>query len=207
MNIIEYIKTHFLKYQIQLENKIYFKTEVDNLIKNVDVDTSTLMKKDIYDNDADGVVDKSLSTTKIEGIEETPFFSVYGKSPNGETGFYEFPIGVIDENTNKFQSVRQNALANNTYAIDLIRENKINDLIVQAYEFHEGEQDIVTTLREFNNTDSSNFYYDEAHISFEDGMKIKNNFKIKSTLNSDNFYEIDLSNFIDIKGINEGGNN
>ena len=100
------------------------KTDLEEKINNID--TSIFMSKSIYDNDEDGIVDKSKVAEKIEGIESTPLFSVYGKSPNGEEGFYEFPIGYIDDQTNKFQSVRQNAKANEVYTIELIQPNKLN---------------------------------------------------------------------------------
>ena len=170
------------------------KTDLEEKINNID--TSIFMSKSIYDNDEDGIVDKSKVAEKIEGIESTPLFSVYGKSPNGEEGFYEFPIGYIDDQTNKFQSVRQNAKANEVYTIELIQPNKLNDLIIQAYEFVQGEQDVVTTLKEFNNKDASNFYYDSNNLVFtEDGAKIKNEYEIASVKNEETgFYELDFSN-------------
>ena len=170
------------------------KTDLEEKINNID--TSIFMNKSIYDNDEDGIVDKSKVAEKIEGTESAPLFSVYGKSPNGEEGFYEFPIGYIDDQTNKFQSVRQNAKANDVYTIELIQPNKLNDLIIQAYEFVQGEQDAVTTLKEFNNKDASNFYYDSNNIIFtEDGAKIKNEYKVASVKNEETgFYELDFSN-------------
>ena len=170
------------------------KTDLEEKINNID--TSIFMSKSIYDNDEDGIVDKSKVSEKVEGIESTPLFSVYGKSPNGEEGFYEFPIGYIDDQTNKFQSVRQNAKANEVYTIELIQPNKLNDLIIQAYEFVQGEQDVVTTLKEFNNKDASNFYYDSNNLVFtEDGAKIKNEYEVASVKNEETgFYELDFSN-------------
>ena len=98
-------------------------------------------------------------------------FSVYGKSPSGEEGYYEFPIRYINDQTNKFQSVRQDAKANEVYIVELIKQNKLNDLIIQCYEFQKGKQDIVTTLKEFNNSDGNNFYYDKDNFVFtENGI-------------------------------------
>ena len=170
------------------------KTDLEEKINNID--TSNFMDKSTYDNDNDGIVDKSKYSESIEGIESSALFSVYGKSPNGEEGFYEFPIGYIDDQTNKFQSVRQNAKANEVYVIELIKQNKLNDLIIQAYEFTEGAQDVVTTLKEFNNKDASNFYYDKDNLLFTDeGAKIKDDYEVISTKNEDTgFYELDLSN-------------
>lgn len=165
------------------------KVDIDEKIKNID--TKNLLTKDMYDTDDDGIVDKAK---KIYGIEESSLFSVYGKSPTGEEGFYEFPIGTIYDNTNKFQSVRQDVIANEVYIIDLINKNKQNNLIVQCYEFKEGEQDHTTTLRTFNNTDEDNFYYNSDEIEFKNGMKIKNNYIIANSLNSDYFYESEVIN-------------
>ncbi len=169
------------------------KTDLEEKISNID--TSNFMGKAIYDTDDDGIVDKSKYSESIEGIESAPLFSVYGKSPEGKEGYYEFPIGYIDDQTNKFQSVRQNAKANEVYTIELISPNKLNDLIIQAYEFIQGEQDVVTTLKEFNNKDANNFYYDKDNVVFTDeGAKIKNDYEVISTKNEDTgFYELDLS--------------
>lgn len=195
MEVKEYIDTLITKLKTNISSTFYNKTEVDNLLDNVEVDTSTLLDKDTYASKTnEGSVKMADKAKKIEGIEESALFSVYGKSPSGEEGFYEFPIGIIDEDTNKFQSVRQNAKANEVYTVELINENKKNDLIVQCYEFKEGEQDVVTTLREFNNTDKDNFYYNEDNIDFNNGMKVKNNYEISSTLNSDGFYESKIIN-------------
>lgn len=160
----------------KIKETFYNKEEIDDKLKNINVD-------------------KANVANKIKGIESAPLFSVYGKSPNGEMGFYEFPIGVINDETNKFQSVRQNAKANEVYTIELISPNKLNDLIIQAYEFIQGEQDVVTTLKEFNNKDANNFYYDKDNLVFtNEGAKIKNIYNVMSTNNQDTgFYELDLS--------------
>ena len=170
------------------------KTDLEEKINNID--TSNFMGKAIYDTDDDGIVDEAKTTNTIKGLESATLFSVYGKSPNGEEGFYEFPIGYIDDQTNKFQSVRQNAKANEVYVIELIKQNKLNDLIIQAYEFTQGEQDVVTTLKEFNNGDSDNFYYDKDNLVFtSDGCKIKNEYEVTSTPSTteEGLYEIDFS--------------
>lgn len=169
------------------------KTDLEEKINNID--TSTFMSKAIYDTDDDGIVDEAKTASMIKGLESASLFSVYGKSPSGEEGYYEFPIGYIDDQTNKFQSVRQNAKANEVYTVELIKSNKLNDLIIQAYEFTEGTQDVVSTLKEFNNKDASNFYYDKDNLVFTDeGAKIKNEHEVISTKNEDTgFYELDLS--------------
>ena len=169
------------------------KTDLEEKINNID--TSNFMGKAIYDTDDDGIVDEAKTANTIKGLESASLFSVYGKSPSGEEGYYEFPIGYIDDQTNKFQSVRQNAKANQIYTVELIKSNKLNDLIIQAYEFTEGTQDVVTTLKEFNNKDANNFYYDKDNLVFTDeGTKIKNEHEVNSTKNEDTgFYELDLS--------------
>ena len=169
------------------------KTDLEEKISNID--TSTFMDKNTYDTDDDGIVDEAKTANTIKGLESASLFSVYGKSPEGKEGYYEFPIGYIDDQTNKFQSVRQDAKANEVYTVELIKSNKLNDLIIQAYEFTEGTQDVVTTLKEFNNKDANNFYYDKDNLAFTDeGAKIKNIYNVMSTRNEDTgFYELDLS--------------
>ena len=169
------------------------KTELNEKIDKISTDN--FMDKNTYDIDNDGIVDKSKYSESIEGMESAPLFSVYGKSPEGKEGYYEFPIGYIDDQTNKFQSVRQDAKANEVYTIELIKSNKLNDLIIQAYEFIQGEQDVVTTLKEFNNKDANNFYYDKDNVVFtNEGATIKNEHEVISTKNEDTkFYELDFS--------------
>ena len=200
MKIREYIDSKIKILQSSIKSKFYDKNEIDTKLQDIDIDSTKLMKKTIYDSDDDGIIDEAKTAQKIKGIEEQPFFSVYGKSPEGKEGFYEFPIGHIDDQTNKFQSVKQNAKANQIYTVELIKTNKLNDLIIQAYEFTEGMQDVVTTLKEFNNKDANNFYYDKNNLVFTDeGVKIKNKHEVISTKNEDTgFYELDLSeeNFI-----------
>ena len=169
------------------------KTDLEEKISNID--TSTFMDKNTYDTDNDGIVDEAKTANTIKGLESASLFSVYGKSPEGKEGYYEFPIGYIDDQTNKFQSVRQDAKANEVYTVELIKTNKLNDLIIQAYEFIQGEQDVVTTLKEFNNKDANNFYYDKDNVVFtNEGAKIKNEYEVISTKNEDTkFYELDFS--------------
>lgn len=162
-----------------------------------------LMEKSVYDYNNDGVVnsaDMASVANKIQGIESAPLYSVYGKSPSGVTGFYEIPIGTFDEK-DKFQSVRQDVKANVTYTIELADTNKLNDFIIQGYEFHPGEQNVVTTLKEFNNTNKDNFLYDENNIVFDSGMSIKNKFSSESVLNSDGMNEISMNDFLSIYSV------
>ena len=191
------LKAILRDFKSKIVDKTTFEQTKNELTDKIDnIDTSVFMDKSTYDNDNNGVVDKASVASKVEGIESSALFSVYGKSPNGEEGFYEFPIGYIDDQTNKFQSVRQNAKANEVYVIELIKQNKLNDLIIQAYEFTQGEQDVVTTLKEFNNSDSSNFYYDKDNVIFtENGCKIKNEYEITSTPSTteEGLYELNFS--------------
>ena len=195
ISLKEYIDSLISKLKNNIINTFYKKEEIDKKIENITVDTTNLLDKQTYDSDDDGVVDNAKKAEKITGLEAAPLFSVYGKSPDGEEGYYEFPIGYIDDQTNKFQSVRQNAKANEVYTVELIKSNKLNDLIIQAYEFTEGTQDVVSTLKEFNNSDASNFYYDKDNLVFtNEGAKIKNEYEVMSTKNEDTgFYELDLS--------------
>lgn len=209
MDIVTYIKENVTRLGQKIDTLFYRQTEIDTKLDNITIDTSELLDKSTYASETnEGSIKMADEAKKIEGIEESTLFSVYGKSPSGVEGFYEFPIGVIDENTNKFQSVRQNAIANEVYTVELINENKKNDLIVQCYEFIPGEQDLVTTLREFNNTDKDNFYYNTENIEFDNGMQIKNNYKLNNTQNDDKFYESELINkndFLNIIEIKLGG--
>lgn len=81
-----------------------------------------------------------------------------------------------------------NTTANNTHQISLNNESQC-DLIIQAWEFEEGQQDVVSIIKNFNNADKNNFYYNKDNISFDDKCKIKDSYELKSELNSEGFHE------------------
>ena len=66
--------------------------------------------------------------------------------------------------------------------------------IVQAWEFEEGSQDVITVLKTFDNREVNNFYYNKENVEFNDNeCKIKDSYKLNTTLNSNTkLYETKL---------------
>ena len=142
----------------------------------------------------DGSVKLADKALNLSESDDAQAFTYYGKNKNGEIGFHPFPIGVNDEVHNP-QAVKFDVKSGDTISVDLLKENKDNDLIVQGYEFVEGARDVSTVLKAFNNTEQENFVYDTNNIDFTNGIHIKNVYSINSTKNTDtSFYETDIIN-------------
>ena len=100
--------------------------------------------------------------------------------------------------TNIKQYVFLNVTASQEYTkpLDLVDTDKI---IIQPYKFIPGEQNIVSTIKEFNNAEKQNFIYDPENVIFtEEGMQIKNEFVYTSVAESDYYksQEINKADFI-----------
>ena len=94
----------------------------------------------------------------------------------------------------------------NVNAGDPISVNSDVDLtdgkvIDSCLKFVEGEENVVKVLKSFDNTQENSFYYNKDEVEFIEGMSIKKSHIENSTLNSDGFYEIDLSKYIEINSI------
>ena len=92
-----------------------------------------------------------------------------------------------------------NVVADSTYSINIDKGSKLCDQIVQVWEFEEGTTNITTIAKTFNNAEKDNFYYDsENGIEFtEDVCKVKDEFELSISLNSDGFYESEVINKAD----------
>lgn len=205
MNTQQFIEAVSAKVLGFIKTLFYNKEEIDTKLENVEVNTSTLLDKETYASkiNSDSVKKADISSN-IEGYDTSGEFTYYGKNKNGEIGFHPFPIGDNGE-INNFQSVKLNVKTNDNIYIELLNENTNNDLIIQGYEFQEGEQNISSTIKIFNNAESANFNYNEENIDFSNGMHIKNKYTISNSLdNTSGFYEseiINKSDFVNLVGI------
>lgn len=93
------------------------------------------------------------------------------------------PIG----NGTLAQKVLLNVQNNKRYNIPINNSN--NRVLTQAFKFVEGEQNIIETIKSFQNNDKDNFYYDENNVIFNnEGSSIKNLFNLE-TINNNNLFE------------------
>lgn len=75
---------------------------------------------------------------------------------------------------------------------------------IQCFKHEDGAQNVIKNIKEFNNTNKDNFYFNSENISFQNSMKINTTHKLESVLNGDGLYETSIikkSNYKDIKYI------
>lgn len=72
--------------------------------------------------------------------------------------------------------------------------------IVQAYKFIAGEQDVINTIKEFNNGEEANFYYDKDNLVFNEGCSIRTEWNLQVT-EQNGLYETEVINKAKFKEI------
>lgn len=167
-------------------------------------DVSKFMTKEEYATDIKGLVIKSDVANKLAGVENAQPNMYYGLDSMGNIGFHFIPNsdnGQISHGVKVTQKVLLNPSVNEVYSIPLVSGDYAdNKVLVQAYKFQQGSDDIVETLKVFNNANKDNFYYDESNIDFTNkGCQIKNKWKLNMTQREDGTWitdPIDKSDFI-----------
>lgn len=158
-----------------------------------------VLEKDIYaSKENEGYVKKSETAKTLESMKNLDPMCYVGSNSEGEIGAFPFPIGSNDT-TNNFQVVKLNVRAGETHSIDLLSEDKTTNSIVQCFEYFAGMENVVQTLKVFNNSSTDNFYYNKNAVDFQDGMKIQNVFKYPLKPNADGYYETDPINLKEFK--------
>ena len=96
-----------------------------------------------------------------------------------------------------------------TEPIQIYTNDINNKLVIDNYKFVEGESDITSIIKEFNNKKESNFIYNNDVVTFNNtSMHIKNKYLLTNNLNDDtNLYESDVINKSDFIEISEVTNN
>lgn len=167
-------------FQIETTDDVYLVyTQKEIVAGTVDVDLTGYMDKKTYESDVNvGNVKKSDSSLKIEGVNSSNPLTYYGKDSSGKIGFHAFPVDA-----NKDGEVQQKVLLNVTngsvHSIPTIGDITDGKSIIQAYKFVQGEQNVIRTIKEFNNGEEENFYCDKSNISFKNGCSINSEFLVK----------------------------
>lgn len=121
-----------------------------------------------------------------------------GSTISGSSG----SAGNVDISQNTFENVA----ANDIKYININGGSLGDKFIGQAYKFIPGESNIVETLKSFNNDDASNFNFNDEIVEFtNNGMGIKDTYKLKRTKYNDELYITEAFNkddFVDINTIN-----
>ena len=153
------------------------KTDVKNIKKVIEN----------YDIDEDGIIDNAKN---IKGIEDAHYLTYYGRDINGNIGFHSFPVVTYEQGSIN-QAVKLNVTPSSSYAIDLANTNPNGDFIIQCFKFISGEKNVSQTLKEFNNGDNLNFFYDNENVNFNGTINIKDEHNIESSvINTNSFVEI-----------------
>jgi hypothetical protein len=179
---------------------------MDTKIADIKVDTTALMDKATYVANSDtSAVNKSIyanTAGEVNGLNTAPIFSVYGIDQDGNKGFYSFPVSSAQGDT--FSRNLLNVTAGTIYSIPLADEREYYDLICQAYEFVQSDQNVLSLLKTFDNTQNTNFDYSDDGISFTNGMQIKKEYPLSISTNSDNLFESEVitkSDYLAFSGI------
>lgn len=184
-----------------------FKTKVEEgngIISNGD-GTKSLRNDGTYKNNT---YNELLDKPSINGTELTGNVSLdtLGVQPKGSYATSEeltaVDLKVSSTQTTVVQKVLTDLKADVPVTIDNLAGIDLSKCVVQLYEFIAGGTDKVQTLKVFNNSNASNFYYDPTVVEFTDSnASLRDSYIYETTLNSDGFYEtptITLNNIINI---------
>ena len=190
---------------------------------NASIDDENIAEDKVFSNQKtqeliDDVIDKTLdkdtyaSETNEGAVKYADNLSVtmnaqplqyYGTNNENELGMHYFPINTKD-NTGLEQRVCLNAKANQIITVDSALDISDNKVIVDCYKFVSGEENVISTIKTFNNTEKDNFFYDKDNIEFSDSMHIKKEHNLVLNKNNDGFYESEIINkndYLDIQRI------
>lgn len=165
----------------------------------VNINTETLMKKGIYASEMnEGYVKKADEAKMVEALKGAQPGMYLGTDSNGNYGAYRLPFSEESQEKGIYQMVLLNPPVNSPQSVESMVDLQECKVFAQAYKFVAGEQDIVSTLKEFNNANKDSFYCNSDVISFEENMKINNLHDIKYVTVNDYFESeiIDKEKFI-----------
>ena len=147
-------------------------------------------------------------------VDYTKFYLVYSDEDiNSAKKAMIYHNNVLYDITNSSEAhsnteIQQKVSLNvtSTEPIQIYTNDINNKMIIDNYKFVEGDNDVTSILKEFNNKKESNFIYNNDVVTFNNtSMSIKNEYSLANNLNNDtNLYEshiINKSDFIEISGV------
>ena len=185
---------------------------VDNL-KNILSNTKDRL---INDYNIDKIIipislEEYTNLTNTSSVDYTKFYLVYSDEDiNSAKKAMLYHNNTLYDITNSDEAYNSNEVqqkvslnVTSTEPIQIYTNDINNKMIIDNYKFVEGENDVTSILKEFNNGKKSSFFYNNEEINFDDnGINIKNEYKLTDTLNSDGLYESDdLNGFIEISEV------
>ena len=189
---------------------------VDNL-KNILSNTKDRL---INDYNIDKIIipislEEYTNLVNTSSVDYTKFYLVYSDEDiNNAKKAMLYHNNTLYDITNSDEAYNSNEVqqkvslnVTSTEPIQIYTNDINNKMIIDNYKFVEGENDVTSILKEFNNGKKSSFFYNNEEINFDDnGINIKNEYKLTDTLNSDGLYESeDIDGFIEINEVKLNG--
>lgn len=162
------------------------------------------LDKDTYMSEInEGNVKCADAANKIKGTELAKPYQFFGLDGTGEAKFQYLPIrgdgGEVTQGNFEQRKIID-AKANDVYEIGSINGLDEYRIFVQAFKFKEGAKNIVSTVKEFNDSHKDSFYYNKENVDFvSDGCSIKNKYSFHVNLPKDGYFisnEINIDEFI-----------
>lgn len=114
----------------------------------------------------------------------------YGTDINNNLGFHFFEnAGGNADSLEVKQYVALECAANTDIVIGFSNFDESQKYNVQCYKLTDSVNDIVQTVKTFDNSESENFFYDSDNVEFTEDMHIKITHTYPGVLNSDGYYE------------------
>ena len=179
---------------------------------------SKVMNKLINDYDINSIIvpisqEEYTNLVNNNNVDYTKFYLVYSDEDiNSAKKAMIYHNNVLYDITNSSEAhsnteIQQKVSLNvtSTEPIQIYTNDINNKMIIDNYKFVEGENDVTSILKEFNNKKESNFIYNNDEITFNNtSMHIKNKYLLTNNLNNDtNLYESDIINKSDFIEISE----
>ena len=146
-------------------------------------------------------------------VDYTKFYLVYSDEDiNSAKKAMLYHNNTLYDITNSDEAYNSNEVqqkvslnVTSTEPIQIYTNDINNKMIIDNYKFVEGESDITSIIKEFNNKKESNFIYNNDVVTFNNtSMSIKNEYSLANNLNNDtNLYESDIINKSDFIEISE----
>ena len=162
------------------------------------------LDKDTYMSEInEGNVKCADAANEIKGAELAKPYQFFGLDGTGEAKFQYLPIrgdgGEVTQGNFEQRKIID-AKANDVYEIGSVNGLDEYRIFVQAYAEIEGQQNIISTIKEFNDFHKDSFYYNKENVEFvSDGCGIKNKYSVRVNLKKNDYFisnDINMDEFI-----------
>ena len=175
--------------------------KIDDMVTQNDLDD--YLDKDTYMSEInEGNVKSADVANSIKGVELAKPYQFFGVDATGESKFQYLPIqgdGQVTQGNFEQRKI-VDAKANDVYEIGSVNGLDEYRIFVQAFKFKEGVKNIVSTVKEFNDSHKDSFYYNKENVEFvSDGCGIKNKYSVRVNLKKNDYFisnEINMDEFI-----------